>query len=83
MGLFARRVEKPQDLEQAMAEAFAHDGPALVDVVTARQELAIPPSITLEQAKGFTLYGIRTVLDGRGRELLDLFTTNVARKLLD
>jgi pyruvate dehydrogenase (quinone) len=83
MGLFARRVEKPQDLEQAMAEAFAHDGPALIDVVTARQELAIPPSITLEQAKGFTLYGIRTVLDGRGRELLDLFTTNVARKLLD
>jgi len=83
IGLFSRRVEKPQDLEQAMAEAFAHDGPALIDVVTARQELAIPPAITLEQAKGFTLYGIRTVLDGRGRELLDLFTTNVARKLLD
>jgi len=83
IGLFSRRVERPQDLEQAMAEAFAHDGPALIDVVTARQELAIPPSITLEQAKGFTLYGIRTVLDGRGRELLDLFTTNVARKILD
>jgi len=83
IGLFSRRVEKPQDLEQAMAEAFAHDGPALIDVVTARQELAIPPAITLEQAKGFTLYGIRTVLDGRGRELLDLFTTNVARRILD
>ncbi len=83
IGLFGRRVERPEDLETALAEALAHDGPALVDVVTARQELSIPPTITLEQAKGFTLWGIRTVLDGRGRELIDLFTTNVARRFLD
>ena len=82
IGLFARRVEKPSELEPALDAAFAHDGPALIDVVTARQELAIPPAITVEQAKGFTLYGIRTILSGRGEELLDLVTTNVARRLL-
>lgn len=83
MGLFGRRVEEPKDLEQAIADAFAHDGPAVVDVVTARQELSIPPAITVEQAKGFSLYAIRTILAGRGDELLDLVTTNVARRLLD
>ncbi len=83
MGIFGRRVEQPADLEGALAEAFAADGPAVVDVVTARQELSIPPSITAEQAKGFSLYAIRTILAGRSDELLDLVTTNVARRILD
>ena len=83
MGIFGRRVEQPADLEQALTDAFAHDGPAALDVVTARQELSIPPAITAEQAKGFSLYAIRTILAGRGEELLDLVTTNVARRLLD
>jgi pyruvate dehydrogenase (quinone) len=83
MGIFGRRVERPSDLQQALVDAFAYDGPAIVDVVTARQELSIPPAITVEQAKGFSLYAIRTILAGRGDELLDLITTNVARRILD
>ncbi len=83
MGIFGRRVEQPADLQQALGDAFAYDGPAIVDVVTARQELSIPPAITVEQAKGFSLYAIRTILAGRGDELLDLITTNVARRILD
>jgi pyruvate dehydrogenase (quinone) len=83
MGIFGRRVERPADLEQALVDAFAYDGPAIVDVVTARQELSIPPAITVEQAKGFSLYAIRTILAGRGDELLDLITSNVARRILD
>jgi pyruvate dehydrogenase (quinone) len=83
MGIFGRRVEQPAELEPALVDAFAHDGPAVVDVVTARQELSIPPAITVEQAKGFSLYAIRTILAGRADELLDLVTTNVARRVLD
>jgi len=83
MGMFGRRVEQPGDLDAALTDAFAHDGPAVVDVVTARQELSIPPAITAEQAKGFSLYAIRTILAGRGEELLDLVSTNVARRVLD
>lgn len=83
MGIHGRRVEQAAELPQALTDALAHDGPAVIDVVTARQELSIPPAITAEQAKGFSLYAIRTILAGRGDELLDLVTTNVARRLLD
>ena len=83
MGMFGRRVEQPGDLDAALRDAYAHPGPAVIDVVTARQELSIPPAITVEQAKGFSLYAIRTILAGRADELLDLVSTNVARRLLD
>ena len=59
--------------------ALAHDGPALVDAVVSRQELAMPPAITLEMAKGFTLYMVRAVMSGRGDELIDLARTNLWR----
>lgn len=83
IGLHGQRVEKPDELESALRTAFAHDGPALVDVVTARQELSIPPAITAEQVKGFTLYALRTIMSGRGDELVDLADTNIFRRLFD
>ncbi|MCI0159028.1 ubiquinone-dependent pyruvate dehydrogenase [Leifsonia shinshuensis] len=83
IGIHGQRVEKPDELESALRTAFAHDGPALVDVVTARQELSIPPAITAEQVKGFTLYALRTIMSGRGDELIDLADTNVFRRLFD
>ncbi|MGO8608631.1 thiamine pyrophosphate-dependent enzyme, partial [Rhizobium johnstonii] len=54
IGITGIRVEKGGDVRAAIQTALATDGPALVDVVTARQELAIPPAITLAQAKGFS-----------------------------
>lgn len=83
VGMHGERVEQPGDLERALASAFAYDGPALVEVVTARQELSMPPTITAAQAKGFTLYALRTVMSGRGDELVDLAKTNLVRRLLD
>jgi len=61
------------------ARTLAHAGPALLDVVVNRQELAMPPSIELEQAKGFTLYMMHAVLSGRGDEVFDLAKTNLWR----
>jgi hypothetical protein len=51
--------------------------PALVDVHTARQELALPPKLTVGQIKGFTLYATRTIQSGRGEELVELGKTNL------
>jgi pyruvate dehydrogenase (quinone) len=50
--------------------------------MTARQELAVPPTITFDEVKGFTLYATSSVLSGRGDELIDLVRTNVTRRLL-
>jgi pyruvate dehydrogenase (quinone) len=76
-GLLGETVEKADELESALKAAFAHDGPALVDVHTARQELSIPPKVTLEQAKGFTLFAMRTILSGGGDEIVELAKTNL------
>jgi pyruvate dehydrogenase (quinone) len=77
LGIRGIRVDDSSGLKAGLAEAFAHNGPALVDVRTARQELSIPPAVSAEQVKGFTLYAIRTVLSGRGDQLIDLAKTNI------
>ena len=79
MGIKGFRVEDPGELEGAMREAFAHDGPALLDVVVNRQELSMPPTITLQQAAGFNLYMLRAIFNGRMDEVLDLARTNLLR----
>jgi pyruvate dehydrogenase (quinone) len=77
--IFGVRVEKPEELRPALTEALAHDGPALVEVVVNRQELSMPPTISLDQALGFGLYMIRAMLSGRGDEVIDLAKTNLKR----
>jgi pyruvate dehydrogenase (quinone) len=76
-GLYGATVERADELEGALRAAFAHDGPALVSVRTVRQELAVPPKVTLAQAKGFTLYATRTILSGGGDQILELAKTNL------
>jgi pyruvate dehydrogenase (quinone) len=77
MGIHAIRVEDPEDLAKSIRGVFAHDGPAVLDVVTAKQELSMPPTITVEQVKGFSLWVLRAVMSGRGDEVLDLAKTNL------
>jgi len=76
-GILGIRVEDPKDLRPALATALAHNGPCLLDVVVNRLELTMPPTITAEQAVGFSLYMIRAVLSGRGDEVIDLAKTNL------
>ena len=78
-GLFSRRVEDPAELADAMRAVLAHDGPALLDVVTPANELSMPPSIGIKEASGFGLWVARAVLDGRGTEILDVARTNLFR----
>ncbi|XYD07156.1 ubiquinone-dependent pyruvate dehydrogenase [Methylobacterium sp. NMS12] len=78
-GIFARRVEDPAALPDAMRAMLAHDGPALLDVVSARQELSMPPKVGLEQVTGFGMWLARAVIDGRGTEIVDLAKTNLWR----
>jgi pyruvate dehydrogenase (quinone) len=78
-GIKGIRVEDPKALKGALKQAFSHDGPALVDVVTAGMELVMPPKIEAEQALGFSLYAAKAIINGRGTELVELARTNLFR----
>ncbi len=78
-GLLGVRAETPDQVEPAIAQALKHDGPALVEVLVSRQELSMPPTITLDEAKGFSLFMMKAVLSGRGDEVLDLAKVNLFR----
>ncbi|KQM23716.1 MULTISPECIES: ubiquinone-dependent pyruvate dehydrogenase [unclassified Sphingomonas] len=79
MGFFGARVTRSDELEEVLRAAFAHDGPALVDVVTETMELAMPPKIKAEQVKGFSLYTLRAIMSGRGDEVIELARANLLR----
>jgi pyruvate dehydrogenase (quinone) len=78
-GLLGLTAETPDQVRPMIAAVLEHDGPALLEVPISRQELSMPPNITVEQAKGFGLFALRAVLSGRGDELLDLAETNLRR----
>lgn len=78
-GLFGVRVDDPENVGPALQQALAHDGPALVDIAVNRQELAMPPSLKLDQVVDFNLYLIKAILNGRGDEIVDLARTNLFR----
>jgi pyruvate dehydrogenase (quinone) len=79
VGIRGIRIEEPGDVETGIVAALAHDGPVLIDAVVNRQELSIPPKITLEMAKGFTLFMVKAVISGRAEEVVDLASTNLWR----
>ena len=81
VGIKGVRVEKSDDLKEAFRTAFEHPGPALIDVVVNRQELSMPPTVSMEQAVGFNLYALKAVFNGRGDEILDLAKTNFRQVL--
>jgi pyruvate dehydrogenase (quinone) len=79
IGIKGIRIEDPADVEAGVAEALAHPGPVVVDAVVAPEELAMPPAVTAEMAKGFSLYMLKAILSGRGDEIVELARTNLRR----
>jgi len=77
IGLHGVRVTDPGEVEAGVREVLSHPGPALLDAVVARTELSMPPTITLEQMKGFTLYMAKAIISGRGDSVIELGKTNV------
>src|SRR6266481_1745555 len=78
-GILGLKAETAKDVRPMLQRAFKHDGPALVEVLVHRQELSMPPTITLEQAHGFGMFMLKAVISGRGDELIDLAKVNLFR----
>jgi pyruvate dehydrogenase (quinone) len=78
-GLLGLKAETQDQVEPMIAQALKYNGPVLVEVLVSRQELSMPPTITYEQAKGFSLFMMKAVLSGRGDEIIDLAKVNLLR----
>ncbi|MFD4988448.1 pyruvate dehydrogenase [Streptomyces sp. NPDC058374] len=76
-GAYGVRVEKPKQLAGALKDAFKHDGPALVDIVTDPNALSIPPKIKAEMVTGFALSASKMVLDGGVGKMLQMARSNL------
>jgi pyruvate dehydrogenase (quinone) len=77
IGFHAERVERKADVASAIERAFAHSGPALLDVTTDPDALSAPPKATYEEARGFALAMTKMVLDHRGDQVLQLVKDNI------
>jgi len=78
-GLLGLSAKTSDDVSPMLERALSFDGPALVEIPVPRQELSMPPTITYEEAKGFSLFMLRVVLNGRTDELIDLAKVNLSR----
>lgn len=76
IGIYGRRVETPEFLEDAVKAWLLHPGPALLDVTTDRFELVMPPTITGAQIFGTALYSAKALLSGKGKDVAMLLKDN-------
>ena len=75
-GLFGVRVEDPAKVRSALEQALAYPGPALVDIVTDPNALAMPPRATIQQAAGFALAMTKIAFGGNTNDVLDTVAAN-------
>ena len=78
-GLLGLTAQTPDQVEPMITQALRHDGPALVEVLVHRQELMLPPKISLEQVAGFSLFMLKALLSGHGDEIIDVAKINLFR----
>jgi pyruvate dehydrogenase (quinone) len=77
MGIPSVRVTDPTQIRTALREAFSHDGPALVDLVTDPRALSLPPKITRKQVTGFTAAMSKEILGGGMGEVMAMARSNL------
>ncbi|XAW87466.1 thiamine pyrophosphate-dependent enzyme [Vibrio sp. CDRSL-10 TSBA] len=78
-GIKGIHVTDPEALPGALSETLHYPGAVVLEVDTAKQELAMPPQINMEHAKGFSLYMLKAIINGRGDEIVELSKTNWLR----
>jgi pyruvate dehydrogenase (quinone) len=77
------RIEHPSELEDGLREGLTHDRASIIEVITVRRELSIPPKITYDQARGFTRWATRSVFSGHGNEVIEVAKSNLRELALE
>ncbi|ADY54133.1 pyruvate dehydrogenase (cytochrome) [Pseudopedobacter saltans DSM 12145] len=76
MGIHSENIHKPEDVEEAIKRAFAHNGPYMLNVFTNPNALAMPPKIELNQIVGMTKSMAKLMLGGKMDEVFDTIKSN-------
>jgi len=76
MNIKAWNVDECNNVKGTLQEAFAHDGPALVNIFTDPDALAMPPKVEFEQIKGFAESMGKLMLNGHSAEVIDTAKSN-------
>ncbi|MGA9902909.1 MAG: thiamine pyrophosphate-dependent enzyme [Terriglobales bacterium] len=77
IGMMGVRIEKAADVSSGLKKAFAHSGPALIDVVTDPNAVSLPSHISADQVVGFGLTMGKLILSGRIDEVVDTIEANI------
>ncbi|MGC1204828.1 MAG: thiamine pyrophosphate-dependent enzyme [Flavobacteriaceae bacterium] len=77
MNITSWNVEKCKNVESTLKKAFAHKGPALINIFTDPEALAMPPKVSFEQVKGFATSMGKMMLNGQSAEVIDTAKSNL------
>lgn len=77
IGFHGERVTDPSRLRGALQEAFAYNGPALIEVMTDPNALSLPPEIRSGQVIGFATAMSKIVLNRGAGEAVAMATSNM------
>lgn len=77
MGIKSWEAHFSKDVESCIAEAFAHNGPAVVNIHTDPNALAMPPEVTFKQMKGYAMSMARLMLNGKSAEVVEIGKSSV------
>jgi pyruvate dehydrogenase (quinone) len=76
MGIKGITISEPNEIESGLDEAFAYDGPVLVNVMTDETALSLPPKIDLDMVRGMTVSMTRMMLGGKFENVLQTVKAN-------
>lgn len=71
MNIAAWEAKESKDVQTALSNGFKHDGPAIINIFTDPNALAMPPSINFDQVKGFAQSMAKLMLNGKFAEIVD------------
>lgn len=77
IGFHGERVTEPSRLRGALQEAFAYNGPALIEIMTDPNALSLPPEIRSGQVIGFATAMSKIVLNRGAGEAVAMATSNM------
>lgn len=77
MNIASWNVEQCENVEPTLKKAFAHKGPALINIFTDPEALAMPPKVSFDQVKGFATSMGKMMLNGQSAEVIDTAKSNL------